>query len=401
MLERICLLANYNLYGSKRHFTAELAAAFTRSGVDVKLIDTGGREVGPELLEEIRGFAPQLTASFNSILPNERGYYLWDFLKIPHLAILVDPAIYSVNLAQSPYSIVSCVDFFDCEVLQAAKCENSFFLPHGVDADYLTQPLSKKKSYQAVFIGSYYDCDALRKHWREELPAGVSKVLDDAIEVVLSDGETPFMQALVTSWKRSKLDPSGYDFETLCSYVDNYSRGYDRLELLKAIEDVEVHVFGDPGWMRNVESTRSWVDALKGQKNIVVHPSVSYDEGLEVLRNSAICLNSMPFFKHGTHERIFNGLGAGCLVITSDNMYIRDHFGEVLGVMQYRFQERGAVNEWMHTWLADEERREAAVSRGRRYLAEKHTWDQRAEEILEKVPAMIESIAQEHYVTGL
>ena len=68
--------------------------------------------------------------------------------------------------------------------------------------------------------------------------------------MVLSDGETPFMQALVSSWRNSGLNPTGYDFETLCSYVDNFSRGYDRLELLKAIKDVDVHVFGGPGWMR-------------------------------------------------------------------------------------------------------------------------------------------------------
>lgn len=401
MLDRICLFTNYNLYGSKRHFIAELGEALKRCGVEIKTIDTDGREVGPELLEEIRRFAPQLTASFNTILPNDGGYYLWDFLKIPHLALLVDPAIYSVNLAQSPYSIVSCVDFFDCEVLQAAKCENSFFLPHGVDKDYLARPLSKKKKYQTVFIGSYYDCDALRAHWQKELPANVGKVIDEAVEVVLSDGETPFMQALVAAWKRSQLDPSGYDFETLCSYVDNYSRGYDRLELLKAIDTTEVHVFGGPGWMRGVESSRNWNDALKGQKNIIVHPPVTYEEGLEILRDSSVCLNSMPFFKHGTHERIFNGLGGGCLVITSDNIYIREHFGEVLGVMAYRFQERSIVNEWLSSWLRDDEKREAAVSRGRRQLAEQHTWDHRAEEILEKVPQMIESIAREHYVTGL
>ncbi len=401
MLERICLLVNYNLYGSKRHFTAELARALQRVGVEVKMIDTKERELGSELLDEIRAFSPQLTASFNTIVANERGYYLWDFLKIPHLALLVDPAIYSVNLVQSPYSIVSCVDFFDCEVLQAAKCDNSFFLPHGVDAGYLAKPLLKKKKYEAVFIGSYYDCEALRQHWQQELPAEVGKVVDEAIELVLSDGETPFMQALVSSWKQSGLDPMGYDFETLCSYVDNYSRGCDRLELLKAIKDVEVHVFGAPGWMRGVESKRGWAEALKGHDNLVVHAPVTYEEGLAIMRNSAICLNSMPFFKHGTHERIFNGLAAGCLVVTSDNLYIRDHFGEASGVVQYRFQERTKVNALLQDWLKDEERREIAVLRGRKYLAEHQTWDQRAKEILAKVPPMIEAIAQEHYVAGL
>ena len=83
MLERICFLVNYNLYGSKRHFTAELAEALKRCGLEVKMIDTDGREVGPELLEEIRTFSPQLTASFNTILPNDQGYYLFGLFKNP------------------------------------------------------------------------------------------------------------------------------------------------------------------------------------------------------------------------------------------------------------------------------------------------------------------------------
>lgn len=401
MLEKICLFTNYNLYETKRHFTSELAAAFKRSGVEVKLIDTGETEIGPEVVDQVRSFAPQLTASFNSFLPNEHGYYLWDFLKIPHLSLMVDPAIYSVNLAQSPYSIVSCVDFFDCEVLQAAKCQNSFFLPHGVDRDYVERPVSKQKKYDVVFIGSYFDYEALRSHWQSELPKEVGAVIDSAVEILLSDGETPFVQALVTAWKESGQDPIGYDFETLCSYVDNYARGYDRLELVKSIKDVEVHVFGGPGWMRGVESLKSWDEALKGQKNIVVHPPINYEESLEVLRQSHVCLNSMPFFKHGMHERLLNGLAGGCLVVNSDNLYVREHFGEVLGVLQYQYTNRSAVNEWLPVWLKDHERREAAVSRGRRFLIENHTWDHRAEEILEQVPPMIESIAQEHYVSGL
>ena len=56
------------------------------------------------------------------------------------------------------------------------------------------------------------------------------------------------------------------------------------------------------------ESSRNWGDELREHKNIVVHPAVTYEQGLEIRKKLQICLNSMPFFKHGTHERIFNGL---------------------------------------------------------------------------------------------
>ena len=226
-IKRVCLIVNYNLYESKRYFTDKLAQALERKGIEVNIIDVKEGVIGAEVISTITRFRPDLTCSFNSLLPISKTKFLWDFLEKPHLSILVDPVLYSMNLVASPFSIISCVDRFDTEAVRAFPFNNVFFWPHAVEKD-LDGKGNSSKEYDVVFLGSCYDYESLRASWRQQNTEAINKILDDAIDLVLSDSKMPIANALAQAWNASKQDPTGFDFMGLYYYIDTYTRGKSR-----------------------------------------------------------------------------------------------------------------------------------------------------------------------------
>ena len=386
-ISKVCLITNFNLYESKRYFTEKLAEAMQRYGIETQIIDVRQGVLGSETMQAIRRFEPDFTCSFNSFEPIGEGRYLWDFLEIPHLSFLVDPSFYSTTLINSPYSILTCVDRSDCQAILSNGFERVFFWPHAIEKELNFS--QDERIYDVVFLGSCYDYESLRVAWQQRNPASLNQVLDDAIDIVFSNEQASLAEALVTAWQASGMDPQGIDFSTLYYYLDNYTRGKDRLELIRSIKNAKVHVFGELA-TDNAVGILSWQQYLASQKNVTVHPSTLFGEGMKVLKQSKIVLNSMPFFRDGTHERIFTGLGCGCLPITSESKYLREQFKDGEELLFYQSKNRDEVNAKVDDLLSHEEKRKKMASKGREIVMKHHTWDNRVEQLLKTVPEILE-----------
>lgn len=391
MSQKICLLTNYNLYESKRYFTQKLAEALQRKGIETKIIDARESILGADEISAIQKFSPDITASFNSLDPIGERRFLWDFLEIPHISFLVDPVFYSTYLVDSPYSIITCVDRSDLAAIQSHNFHNTFFWPHAVEKE-LAPDKNPDRPLDVVFLGSCYDYESLRVSWQQRNPVGLNKVLDDAIDIVFSNERASLAQALVQAWNASGLDPKGIDFMTLYYYLDNYTRGKDRVELIRSIKDARVHIFGELS-PDNAVGILGWQQYLASQPNVTIHPSVPFAESLDIMKRAKIVLNSMPFFRDGTHERVFSALACECLVITSESIYLREHFRDGEGLVFYRSQHRGDVNGFINEMLKHETKRKEAAHRGRDIVMKHHTWDIRVKELLEKLPPILNQIA--------
>lgn len=389
-LHKICLITKFNGYESKRYFTQKLAEAMQRHGINTKIIDAQQETIGPETIQSIKKFAPDFTCSFNSFEPMDDKHYLWDFLKIPHISFLVDPSFYSTKLINSPYSIISCVDRSDCEIIASNEFERVFFWPHAVERE-LAAEKNEKRIYDVVLLGSCYDYESLRMAWRQRNPVALNKVLDDAIDLVFSNEQISLGYALAHAWQASQLDPQGVDFATLYYYFDNYTRGKDRVELIRSIKNANVHIFGELA-IDNAVGVLGWDNYLASCPNVTIHPSTLFGEGLEVIKRSKIILNSMPFFRDGTHERIFTGLACGCLPITSESKYLREQFIEGENLLFYHANKRDDVNGMIDDLLSNEEKRHEMAAKGREVVMQRHTWDQRVEELMTKIPPMLKQI---------
>lgn len=384
MIERILFLTNYNQYDSKRHFAKYFAEALRLFGIDTLELDVNQGKLNRSHLEKIETFNPTFTASFHSFIPISGQKFLWDMLKKPHLAILVDPVLYSLAMIKSPLVTISCVDLFDVENLLSFGFKKTFFLPHAVPKSLAEEPL-REKIYDVTFIGSCYDYETLRKSWEKKLPEGAKEALSLSIELVMNDNATPLQVALVKSWNHLGLSPQGVNFEELFNYLDLYTRGLDRIKLIRSIPgEVKVHVFG-----ANAEGDflpkNSWEHYLGDKKNVIIHSPVSFLDSLDVLRASKISLNSFPFFKNGTHERLFTGSALGSLVATSDNLWVRRNFIDDEDILIVPPKGWDQAGERIRDVLKDTKKREEMALRGREKTLKFHTWHNRAETLIQEM----------------
>lgn len=388
MISRIVLIANYNQYESKLYFCKRLAEALQRLGVETLLLELDRGKWLTDTYREIRLFDPDFTMSFNSYF-SINGVYPWDVMQLPHLSVLLDPAFYSANFVKSNYSILSSVDLEDCSWFQNNRFKRIFFWPHAVER--VDKPPLEERPFDVVFLGTFTDFEGIKILCQKELPPGHARVVFDAAERVLSDNKTSLTKALADAWRDSKQDPEGADFPRIFYFLDQYTRGKDRFELVQGIKNAHVHIFGEPSWNNPFESV-SWTTYLGSRKNITIHPPVSYAESLEVMKKSKICLNSNPFFKYGSHERIFNALAFGCLPITMDNLFVRKAFeiGKELDIyLPGKWEE---VNEKVQNYLSNEWLRSEIAEAGRVKVYKHHTWDNRAQELLDAMPPILNTI---------
>lgn len=388
MSREIWIGTYYNLYESKKYFSAKLAEALRRQGFKVSVLDLNFEE-------NLKFFGqpherrpmPYFFCSFNRTPADAQGLFFFDVYKVPNLSILVDPAIYDMNIIKSPYSIISCVDKFDCEYVKQNNFEKVFFFPHAVERELGFDEL-QERPYDVVFLGSCYDHPGLHRVYRHLYPDAVWHAIQDGIEMYQYDSTCTLWQA--ADWVLNKGHLAAINRDIIIYYIDNYVRGLDRYELIRSIKDAQVHVFGATCW--RPEAVRGWSQALAGQPNVVVHPAIPFKESLEILKRSKICLNSMPFFKNGTHERIFTGLACGCLPVTTENLWVRDNFVENEELVLYQQSNRSHINDKINYYLADETERRRVVMQGHAKVMRDHTWDQRAEQLLQVMPPFVDAI---------
>lgn len=90
MIERIALI----LPDKKTHeelfaLTLTLSKALQKIGISCIELTSERENPGP-FLEKLFNFLPQITVSYNGLLPDEEGRFFADLIKIPHLCCLIE-----------------------------------------------------------------------------------------------------------------------------------------------------------------------------------------------------------------------------------------------------------------------------------------------------------------------
>ena len=198
-------------------------------------------------------------------------------------------------MAASPYSLLSVVDHFDIEVLKGFGNDKVFFLPHGVSSALANEP-AEEKEYDIVFIGSCYDYLSLRDHWRGELKPDVTTILEIAVEIFLNDHATSLQSALAEAVNQCGTFPKNLDFMQIFRYLDIYTRGFDRIQLIRSLKDNEVHIFGG-SCEGDLYPLRGWKDYMGDRPNIHIHDPLNYEEVFECFKKEQNFIEQQSFFQ--------------------------------------------------------------------------------------------------------
>lgn len=390
MIERIDLFLppdKKSRYGVLPHFTVKMAEAFKRAGVRCRLLKAEKNNPKP-FLEALYNDPPDCTLSFNGLLPDSQGQFFCDMIRIPHVACLIDSPTQFISLANSPYTIITSPDRFGCEFFKGLNCQNVFFMPHAIEREVISDEVEKNRPYDVTMLSSCIDFEAIAELWPSKYPKEVCEAMYEAIEINLSDQETSCIQAFVQTMDQkmetSKVVPGILNYPEIIDQIEMYAKGKERIELIKSIKDAQIHIFGQP--------LDLWKKYLKAQPNIVFHEPVDFDQALNIMSQSKILLNSCAWLKDGIHERILAGLARGALVLTNQNIYLREHFLDGQNIAFYEMGKWDQINKKINDYLSQPEKIKQIAFVGRQIVKTNHTWDHRVKILLRELPQALNRI---------
>ena len=130
---------------------------------------------------------------------------------------------------------------------------------------------------------------------------------------------------------------------------------------------IPVHVFG-ANWEKLDCSSHDYI--IKNGREV---DSVTC---AEAIADARISLNVMPWFKDGTHDRVFTAMLQHTLSLTDDSRYLRENFTDKKELVFYSLEKREELPELVKKLLEKPEKCMEIAERGYESAVQEHTWKQ-------------------------
>lgn len=363
-------------YGALLYFTKELYEALVRAGADARML-VAMRENPKPFLDALFKSMPEATLSFNGLLPDSEGRFFCDLIKTPHIALLTKSPTEFLALTKSERNLIGCIDSGDVRFFQGIGFKNVFLCPHAVSRDLKRG--EEKKERDVAFFGTLVEHEAIEKKWEGKFSKEVASFLKSVVDQALKSTEKPLVDVFVEAVNaqgKGGVDPRSLNIIAVIDDLVEVISARARLELVSAIKDVTVDVFG----------SGPWKEKLEAHKNIRVHGPIPFDQSLEEIGKTKIILSSFPNQVEGLHERLLSAYALGSVPVSLETTYLKKNFAE--GVY-YRHGAWDQLNQEISRLVKDGVARDKISRSGSDVVMKHHTFDVRAKEILKSVSALL------------
>ena len=317
---------------------------------------------------------------------------LWDSWQTVVVDILMDPPLrFHPTFEKHPcnYRLFCCDKDHVEYVKRYFGKEVPFveFMPHvGVipEEDIPVIPYKNKK-YDILFSGTYYRPQNMFSKL-EEMFAKDTPIYDIYLYVfdyLVEDSNLTVEQAMLKAIEGLGLSGSIDEklLKTLlgCSEpVDWAIRMYQRERVVKVLANAgfDVYLLGR-GWENHDCSGYPNVHRIDGR--------IPYKETLSYMADAKINLNVFPWFKAGTHDRIFNTLLQHSLPLTDSSRWITENFIDGEDIALYDLKQLGqlpAITDWL---LQNHESAENMIQKGYEKVRRNFTWSNCVDWILKAI----------------
>ena len=377
------------VYDTLDLFTDKLREAFEGMGYESFVYDARMEAQSKmallSLLDENCGV--QAAVTFNNLgynLDLADGRNLWEAYEIPYINILMDhPFHYEKPLQRAPKtSIVLCTDRNHVKYIRRyfKHIRQTDFLPHaGVELGGRLKPLSER-GIDVLYAGA--------------LPIyTVAKMIPDLSSIPEVDGEVMAQEVLselvhhpqkttedvIEDYLRTQrgdiADERVREIIVQMRFIDSYATSFFREQAVRILVEngIRVTAYG-VGWDQCDWSDNPYLD-YRGK---VLAPQI-----LPLMNDSKIVLNTMTWFKAGSHDRVFNGMLAGAAVVTDDSTYLRREFTDGKELVMFSLPELGTLPERVFDLFGHMQSTQQMTDCGYRAAKENHTWKSRADYIKE------------------
>ena len=347
-------------------FTYLWKEEFERRGHEVYVVHMNHFEEGKKDLIAFLSVYPDLILGYNNspfsleVIP---GKNFWDTLGVPVVNILFDhPGAYWKILEVAPkVSIPACCDRNHLKFLDRffPEMRKGVFIPHyGLELPGEVVPWEERK-IPVLYVGSPSfpggQQDEFATKVIEILSIDTSKTVESAMEEVVLSCTLEFLRNhFIEIWqylesedlygKLPEADAISFEMEM---YLEEALRKYHYLHahitsrhrrmLVKQLVEAGIDVYAYSDW--------------SNEKDLLANPHfhfggmVSPMECVELMRDSKIVLNSMPWFKDGNHDRICHGMLQHAVVFSETSNYLEERFtdGEDIKLFTLQQLEQGDV----------------------------------------------------------
>lgn len=311
------------------------------------------------------------------------GEKLWNQLDFLCIDILVDhPVCYLQELQMAPRKTVAvCVDRNHVKFIERyfPNIMAAHFVPHG-GTIWKTERIPWKDRRIDVLYAGGLPRDVAEGYIPQELGAITGFDSEDLCDKVLTNlimnpkltlemGIECYLKERESAVTEEQL----LQYIRLFRFLDVYTISYYRERVIQNLLENGIHVvlYGH-GWEKC-----KWIT----HPHLEYHKNVPPEEILTVMGKAKIVLNSMPNFKDGSHERIFNGMLAGAVVVSDTSIYLEDEFEGKNLLYLYELKNQQELAQIIKNILAHPKEAQELTEHAYEEALEKHTWQNRAAEI--------------------
>lgn len=375
---------------SVAYFSARLAETFEAMGYAIfyyELDLEDPREQQKKLKKFVKaGETFVISFNFNGLRGEEefyeQGELIWKRWRIPFINIMVDHPFYYPKLLDKMEEELGWELYYQVAIDRDHEKFMRRFYPQIQHLTFFPLAGSEspvqvsQKEYDVVFVGNYTPPERFRKYIDridEEYTAFYEGIIADLIQHPHLTMEAAFEKHL----KREMGPISDEDLRTCMGnmiFLDLYVRFYFRGEIVKTIAEagIPIHIWGGGFEL---------LDCKKPENMILEGPTDSAG-CLQALAKGKIALNVMPWFKDGSHDRIYSAMCNHAVCLTDDSVYLREELEDGKQVVFYSLKDFQTIPQQIRQLLADDRQRGEIAQHAYAHVMEHHVWSKRVEHLI-------------------
>jgi len=376
-------------YQDTRYFTSEISGELVRRGHETFICDLARGSHDGAALEAYLAKGVDAVLTFNGeAIQKEDMWQLWNQLGALVVNILMDPPFhmdlcpYLESPAMEQYLLL-CPDENHVEYVKRyfPQVKHVEFMPHG-GTPVEKEPVPwNEKHLDLLFSGTYTRPEGFLEVMKQTMKPEDFKIYAGMGERILQDTRLSVDQVVAETLfpDNRPLVPGRIQGAVAgMSLLDGWVRMVMRERVVVALVKggVDLYVLGD-GWQNCPCADSPRLHTLSKER-------IPLADTLARMENARINLNVMPWFKAGSHDRIFNAMLRGSIALTDPSSYLRKHFQDRESIVYYSLEELEKLPEIVHNLLNHPDQAEAIARRGYGKAAA-FTWENYVEELLAKV----------------
>lgn len=366
---KIALLENDSLcYGSLSYFTYQINNALQRKGIQTCIVSTITNEFLTEKWDAVIGINQEV---FSAQLDD--GTYIFDLLNCPLFLLIVDsPYVHDRVLkkhAENLYLI--CLDENHVEYAK------TYYGPFkNVEMGYVLGAYEHTKDYcerqtEIFFSGTLPNLNQIYNKIQSYHTDWISELFEYLVEVGKTAPDFRTEDLVQLFFQKKGMNISKEDYKTamaICgSEAEFYLRGYYREKIIMEISKsgIPLKIIGD-GWNRISNHLNGNIQLING---------VEFKDTLSYTSDAKICLNIMPWFKNGCHDRIPTSMHNASVCLTDRSKFLETHFTDGEEIVFFELRKIHELPQKISYLMEHPEAAAKIAESGRRKVMNSYTWE--------------------------